>query len=80
METHLTIKHLAPYLPYGLKMKYESKSHESIKDLTCSSIEYMIATEHHGKFKPILRPLTDLTKEIEHNGEKFMPKKYFNQR
>ena len=24
-------------------------------------------------FKPILRPLSDLTKEIEHNGEKFIP-------
>ena len=23
--------------------------------------------------KPILRPLSDLTKEIEHNGEKFVP-------
>ena len=25
------------------------------------------------KLKPILHPLTDLTKEIEHNGEKFVP-------
>ena len=25
------------------------------------------------KLKPILHPLTDLTKEIEHNGEKFTP-------
>jgi hypothetical protein len=24
-------------------------------------------------FKPALRPLSDLTKEIEHNGEKFVP-------
>jgi len=27
----------------------------------------------HYTFKPILHPLSDLTKEIEHNGEKFIP-------
>ena len=27
-----------------------------------------------SKFKLILRPLSDLNKEIEHNGEKFVPK------
>jgi len=26
-----------------------------------------------GKLKPIFRPLSDLTKEIEHNGVKFIP-------
>ena len=29
-------------------------------------------------FKPLLRPLSDLTKEIEHNGEKFVPLKEIN--
>ena len=29
------------------------------------------------KIKPILRPLSDLTKEIEHNGKKFVPIKVF---
>ena len=29
-----------------------------------------------NEIKPILRPLTDLTKEIEHNGEKFVPIMY----
>ena len=27
----------------------------------------------HRGVQPILRPLSDLTKEIEHNGEKFVP-------
>lgn len=27
----------------------------------------------YSTYKPILRPLSDLTKEIEHNGEKFVP-------
>ena len=30
-------------------------------------------TEYTTDFKPILRPLSDLTKEIEVNGEKFLP-------
>lgn len=29
--------------------------------------------DEYDDFKPILRPLSDLTKEIEHNGEKFVP-------
>ena len=35
---------------------------------------------HYGtkKFKPILRPLSDLTKEIEVNGEKFVPSIEYN--
>ena len=30
-------------------------------------------TSNNGDFTPICRPLSDLTKEIEHNGEKFVP-------
>ena len=30
-------------------------------------------TDGSTKAKPILRPLSDLTKEIEHNGERFVP-------
>jgi len=36
-----------------------------------------IAPCHLDKIKPILRPLSDLTKEIEHNGEKFVPSTIF---
>lgn len=75
----LTIKHLAAYLPYELKIQFSDDSgtletlqmkagcinqrgflnigdvllNDSRKDCSC---------------KPILRPLSDLTKEIEHNG------------
>lgn len=31
-------------------------------------------------FKPILRPLSDLTKQIEHNGERFVPKEVLMER
>ncbi|MCH7724618.1 MAG: hypothetical protein IIC76_14960 [Bacteroidetes bacterium] len=61
----LELKHLAPYLPYEL-MLWDGE--ESFKMLT----EYIIVVQQEG-WKPILRPLSDLTKEIEHNGEKFVP-------
>lgn len=31
-----------------------------------------ISSIYIGRIKPILRPLSDLTKEIEHNGERFV--------
>ena len=71
----LELKHLAAYLPYNLEMKGLDGS---IALLNCDSgislgkygIEWVLRTQ---KAKPILRPLSDLTKEIEVNGEKFVP-------
>lgn len=76
----LTLEHLAPYLPYGLEFINTQK-------LTTHSITGMSKegnwddvifqsgnTKYYGwMYKPILRPLSDLTKEIEHNGEKIYP-------
>lgn len=74
METYLTIKHLAPYLPYELKIRCGEMSHPI---LTCADTnEFEIAVKEvfiNSAYKPILRPLSDLTKEIEVNGEKFVP-------
>lgn len=82
----LEIKHLAPYLPYGLKLQYvvrdkvektgiiNSISHnEDETHPTRISISSMYDEEHIWMFKPILRPLSDLTKEIEVDGKKFVP-------
>lgn len=82
----LELKHLAPYLPYGLKAIYYFENEENeIVEITGTSL---FSNELHyqlrfkdGKtiglfkddFKPILRPLSDLTKEIDHNGESFVP-------
>lgn len=82
MET-LELKHLAPYLPYGLKMIYvhtnkigqisniytlgSGYNNDDIK----ISIDYSEG-EHIWMYKPILRPLSDLTKEIEIDGEKIV--------
>ena len=77
----LQLKHLAPYLPYGLRMKAYKNTGKLIKlDDSCVQIKF---DKHYSEYhyfmeiKPILRPLSDLTKEIEHNEEKFVPHKKF---
>ena len=82
----LTIKELAPYLPYRLKGK--SNQYDSIDLLLgiygtmghsltlCHRINNHNTCDYDcnvNEFKPILRPLSDLIKEIEINGEKFVP-------
>ena len=75
----LELKHLAAYLPYGLK--YQLKGNfptkegveniiEDIRKITPFDFTLKKVLEW-GSCKPILRPLSDLTKQIEHNGIKF---------
>ena len=75
----LELKHLAPYLPYGLIFHHEiiqkkltmigcEFTHELRIRFTDGLYAYDVC-----KLKPILRPLSDLTKEIEVNDEKFVP-------
>ena len=74
METQLTIKHLAAYLPYGLKAVNEIRNFTvEIKGLqTDNDVIHNLGKSPIKFIKPILRPLSDLTKEIEVNGEKFI--------
>lgn len=77
------LNYIASYLPYGIIGVYRLgnvvidineryANEERIKKLTTESVDFFY------KFcKPILHPLSDLTKEIEHNGEKFVPIEYF---
>jgi len=79
----LELKHLAPYLPYKLNFVHNDclkklaslQYGNSVPDdnymelVTCTNLVYAKVSE----IKPILRPLSDLTKEIEVNGEKFVP-------
>ena len=79
----LELKHLAPYLPYSLKVIMEGKK----CNIAWMSTKYIsvIRPTKIGEIKrikwdyaplnlrAILRPLTDLTKEIEHSGERFVP-------
>lgn len=72
----LELKHLAGYLPYGLGIYSETYGIKSIMtirgnggDNPSDSIESVLS----GKFKPLLRPLSSLMKEIEVDGEPFVP-------
>ena len=59
----LELKHLAPYLPYGLKIQVARTG-------TIQKLESLSDGDHLFLFKPILRPLSDLTKEFEYKGKK----------
>jgi hypothetical protein len=84
----LTIQHLAPYMPYRLKVQhteFDSGQEKtgiayihsiSIEDITFEGLfcdYYFDDPEPECEIKPILHPLSDVTKEIEHNGERFVP-------
>lgn len=82
----LELKYIAPYLPYGLKMIFEKSGRIiELAGIQKTDANNLIFIQKYGqfyeetiwKFKPILRPLSDLTKEIEHNGEKFVPIEWF---
>ena len=51
----LELKHLAPYLPYGLKIQVARTG-------TIQKLESLSDGDHLFLFKPILRPLSDLVK------------------
>ena len=74
----LTIEHLAPYLPHELKFFPPSMGIRIIRQLSVRKIidafgaDWLIES-----VKPVLRPLSDLTKEINHRGDVFVPVDYF---
>lgn len=79
-------EYLSVSLPYGLKVKLinvddENETLPPIFDLK----ELYLQSQGFVKLlKPILRPISDINTEIEHNGKKFNPyqelKKLFNRR
>lgn len=77
----LELKHLAPYLPYGLKgwayseIRFNNLSYIDVGEFSLSigNVSDMLDQSLFCGCKPILRPLSDLTKEIEVNGERFIP-------
>lgn len=74
----LELKYLAPYLPYGLKIDtLKLENGYSIMTMCdkggLSNISIGDVMDEYPYTKPILRPLSDLTKEIVVNGEKFVP-------
>ena len=86
---NLTLEHLSAYLPYGVELAFivrdEVRYIDKITGISdigdYDDIKIKLGyndSEHIWMFKPILRPLSDLTKEIEHNGEKIVPIDYIN--
>jgi len=84
----LTLKELAPYTPYGLKMKKWFHTHRNeelkfeivkVKGVVIGKYGLEVHSSCSGfsnsidKHQPILRPLSYLTKYIEYNGERFIP-------
>ncbi|MFA7307625.1 MAG: hypothetical protein WC026_13235 [Hyphomicrobium sp.] len=82
MET-LELKYLAPYLPYNLKAICTTNQICTIGDgynhiykgdiMQIGVDDYRLFQNETEYFKPILRILSDLAKEIEKDGKKFVP-------
>lgn len=82
----LSIKEIAPYLPYGLKVFDQWSENNQGEFLEVHGFdgdmqEWLLYDNIDGStinyckslVKMVLRPLSDLAQEIEHNGEKFVP-------
>ena len=63
---------LAFSLPYELKMCYTYENRIDIHTLLPMHFDCKCQLVNE-RGKPILRPLSDLTKEIKHKGERFVP-------
>lgn len=89
----MELEHIAPYLPYGVHAMVDfcgnrkmmlsglDSRHDSIDGIMTDVYNYHQRVDFE-KVKLILRPLSDLTKSITHNGETFVPieklKDYYN--
>ena len=90
MENTLTLEHVSAYLPYKLKAYQtvftqvkggKDKATKEIRIVNSTTIYNFFQLgkyKAHEHVKPILRPLSDLTKEIEHNGVKFVTKDFIH--
>jgi hypothetical protein len=79
----LELKHILPYIPF--KLKAQDIRTKEIRIVTLLHFTCDLSTVGHNqliydglllsKHLPILSPLSDLTKEIQVNGERFVPYK-----
>jgi len=68
----LELKHIAPYLPYGLKYQWCSWGEKNTTEVdTLGTIKHLVGSPIGvndcmtlDRCKPILRPLSDLTRDI----------------
>ena len=79
----LEIKYLASYLPYGLNIKdvKHGSVFEALHFITTPNQDFSLFKGNFDQLindkylKPVLFPLSSLTKEITINGKTFVPKK-----
>jgi len=71
-QSKLTLQVLSAYLPYGVKV-YDTIYQMSRPLIGHSVQRFMTLGIFPESEKLLLRPLSDLTTEIEHNGERFVP-------
>lgn len=67
MKRELTLTDIAGYLPHKLQLCFSH--YGEIETANIWNLQGAILTN----FKPILRPMSDLDKEITHKGETFVP-------
>ena len=68
------LKHIVGYLPYNLDIEWQRCIYPRRKENIKLHVTDLVLWDNKAfKLKPILRPISDLTKEIEVNGEKFVP-------
>ena len=69
----LELKDICGYMPYGLMQKhYKNVCPFAVKIQShIGGYVFLKIPFRHGK--PLLRPMSDLTKEITHEGERFVP-------
>lgn len=69
----LELKHIVGYLPYEIKIFYMEDAYDVTLEDEMDSFSICLRDVIEGSHKPILRPLSDLKKEITHKGETFVP-------
>jgi hypothetical protein len=74
MTKQLELKHLSAYLPYKPRVTLYSDIYNYDGLVTKMHHQYYFDfCQEKCNIKLHLRPISDLTKEIEHNGEMFVP-------
>ena len=69
----LELKDICGYLPYGVVFQDKGRG-VYLQLVNLLSAQKLIDKSHdYTEVGPILRPMSDLTKEITHRGEKFVP-------
>lgn len=84
----LELKYLAPYLPYGIICEFKTVTDRDkylngttfTRGLLTLDVYLLYRNENpvYEYIKPLLRPLSQLTREIEHNGERFVPNEWLH--